>query len=193
MMIRSGLFVALLVLGGCTASAPSEPPASAGVVDLQRYQGTWYELARLPMFFQRNCAQSQAHYRLQDDGSIAVTNRCRTREGEWIEARGQAVAQQQGRTDRLWVSFDNWFSRLFPGVARGDYWVLYLEDDYQAVLVGNPNRDYLWLLARQPEVPAELRERLLAEAQARGYDTSALIWRVADAEVAPSLPAQSGQ
>lgn len=178
------LAVALLLgLAGCTSSAVSEPPATAGAVDLQRYQGTWYELARLPMFFQRNCAQSEAHYRLQEDGGIAVTNRCRTREGEWIEARGQAVAQQAGRTDKLWVSFDNWFSRIFPAVARGDYWVLYLEDDYQAVLVGNPNREYLWLLARQPQVSSELRERLLTEARARGYDTSGLIWRVADAEV----------
>jgi apolipoprotein D and lipocalin family protein len=177
--------LALALLAGCASSSAGAPPASAGQVDLQRYQGNWYELARLPMFFQRNCAQSEAHYLLQDDGSIGVTNRCRTLEGEWIEVRGRAVAQQAGRTDKLWVSFDNWFSALFPGVAKGDYWVLYLDQDYQHVLVGNPNREYLWLLSRTPQVSAETREQLLAEARARGYDTDALIWRVADAQIAP--------
>ncbi len=177
--------LALALLVGCASSSAEAPPASAGQVDLQRYQGTWYELARLPMFFQRNCAQSEAHYLLQDDGSIGVTNRCRTLEGEWIEARGRAVAQEAGSTDKLWVSFDNWFSALFPGVAKGDYWVLYLDQDYQHVLVGNPNREYLWLLSRTPQVSAETREQLLAEARARGYDTDALIWRVADAQIAP--------
>ena len=177
---------AALLLAGCTgSSSDSLAPNTVTSVDLKRYQGTWYELARLPMFFQRNCAQSEAHYLLQDDGSIGVTNRCRTLEGEWIEARGRAVAQQAGRTDKLWVSFDNWFSALFPGVAKGDYWVLYLDQDYQHVLVGNPNREYLWLLSRTPQVSAEIREQLLTEARARGYDTDALIWRVADAQIAP--------
>jgi apolipoprotein D and lipocalin family protein len=169
------------LLAGC-AGTPT-PPASAGQVDLQRYQGTWYELARLPMFFQRDCAQSEAHYRLQSDGGVAVTNRCRTLDNQWVEVRGQAVPQVAGRTDRLWVSFDNWFSELFPGVARGDYWVLYLDKDYQTALVGNPNREYLWLLSRQAVVSATTRERLLAEARARGYDTDALIWRMGDEQI----------
>ncbi len=70
-------------------------------------------------------------------------------------------------------------------MAKGDYWVLYLDQDYQHVLVGNPNREYLWLLSRTPQVSAETREQLLAEARVRGYDTDALIWRVADAQIAP--------
>ena len=184
-MRASVALLCLILLSGCVGGGRERPPETVGEVDLARYQGTWYELARLPMFFQRNCAQSEAHYLLQDDGSIGVTNRCRTLEGEWIEARGRAVAQEAGRTDKLWVSFDNWFSALFPGVAKGDYWVLYLDQDYQHVLVGNPNREYLWLLSRTPQVSAETREQLLAEARARGYDTDALIWRVADAQIAP--------
>lgn len=173
----------LLALTGC-ASVAQQDPRTAGSVDLQRYQGTWYELARLPMFFQRNCAQSEAHYQLRDDGRIGVTNRCRTLEGEWIEAQGYAEPQQAGRTDKLWVRFDNWFSNLFPGIAKGDYWILYLEDDYSMVLVGNPNREYLWLLARTPEVSETRRLRLLQEAEARGYDTSQLIWRQPDRAIA---------
>ena len=70
------------------------------------------------MFFQRNCVRSQANYRLQDDGSVAVTNRCETEDGEQQEARGEAVPQQQGKTDKLWVRFDNWFSNIFPGCKK---------------------------------------------------------------------------
>lgn len=134
-------FCAALLLSACVASGGAvAPPQTVGQVDLSRYQGTWYELARLPMFFQRNCAQSEAHYALQGDGTVAVRNRCQTLQGEWQEASGQAFAQQAGQTDKLWVRFDNWFSRLFPDLTRGDYWVLYLDDDYRVALVGNPDR-----------------------------------------------------
>ncbi|MBB2493829.1 lipocalin family protein [Pseudomonas sp. UL070] len=183
-----GLALSLLFAGlsGYAVSASSaEPPRTAGAVDLQRYQGTWYELARLPMFFQRNCAQSEAQYQLQEDGSVAVTNRCRTQAGEWQEAKGQAVAQVEGQTDKLWVRFDNWFSNLFPGLTKGDYWVLYLDASYQTALVGNPNLEYLWLLSRTPQVSAQTQAQLLDEARARGYDTSGLIWRTAESAITP--------
>ena len=106
-----------------------------------------------------------------------MRNRCKTASGEWQEAVGEAVPQVEGRTDKLWVRFDNWFSRLFPGLTRGEYWVLYLDDDYRTALVGHPNRKYLWLLSRTPEVDAATRERLLGVARGQGYDVSQLIWR----------------
>ncbi len=170
-----------LLLVGC-AGSPKNPPATEQV-DLQRYQGTWYELARLPMFFQRNCAQSEAHYRLQEDQSIQVINRCLTLDGDWEQVEGRAVAQQPGRTDKLWVRFDNWFANLFPNVARGDYWVLAVDDDYRTALVGNPNREYLWLLSPTPQVSQQTRERLLEEARSRGYAVDELIWRVPDGQL----------
>ena len=180
MRTLAGLCAALL-LSACVASGGAlAPPQTVEQVDLSRYQGTWYELARLPMFFQRNCAQSEAHYALQGDGTVAVRNRCQTLQGEWQEASGQAFAQQAGQTDKLWVRFDNWFSRLFPDLTRGDYWVLYLDDDYRVALVGNPDRQYLWLLSRTPQVSAKTREQLLSIARERGYATEGLIWRVAD-------------
>jgi apolipoprotein D and lipocalin family protein len=180
MRVFAGL-LAVAVLAGCANSGTGVvPPKTVETVDLQRYQGTWYELARLPMFFQRNCAQSEARYDLRDDGSIGVTNRCRTLEGEWQEARGQAMPQVAGETDKLWVRFDNWFSNLLSGVAKGEYWVLYLDDDYQTALVGHPNRDYLWLLGRTPHVAPAIRDKLLEVARGQGYDTAALIWRTPD-------------
>ena len=129
---------AILALAGCANSGTGsiqKPPPQTMQVDLQRYQGTWYELARLPMFFQRNCVQSEAHYGLRDDGRIDVTNRCRDKDGEWIEAKGVAEPQVEGKTDKLWVTFDNWASKLLP--IKGDYWVIYHDEDYRVALVGH--------------------------------------------------------
>lgn len=176
MRLAVALCSALLLIG-CAGPNPEGVPQTVGQVDLQRYQGTWYELARLPMFFQRNCVRSEAHYALQNDGSVAVTNRCETGDGEWEQAKGEAVPQQPGQTDKLWVRFDNWFSNLFPGLSKGHYWILYLDDGYNVALVGSPDRDYLWLLSREAEVDAATRDTLLEEARQRGYDTSELIWR----------------
>jgi len=172
---------AILALAGCansgTGSIPKPPPQTMQV-DLQRYQGTWYELARLPMFFQRNCVQSEAHYGLRDDGRIDVTNRCRDKDGEWIEAKGVAEPQVEGQADKLWVRFDNWASKLLP--IKGDYWVIYHDEDYRVALVGHPEHKYLWLLSRTPEVDQETRDKLLSVAREQGYVTSDLIWRQAD-------------
>jgi apolipoprotein D and lipocalin family protein len=172
---------AILALAGCansgTGSIPKPPPQTMQV-DLQRYQGTWYELARLPMFFQRNCVQSEAHYALRDDGRIDVTNRCRDKDGEWIEAKGVAEPQVEGKTDKLWVRFDNWASKILP--IRGDYWVIYRDEDYRVALVGHPEHKYLWLLSRTPEVDQQTRDKLLSVAREQGYVTSDLIWRQAD-------------
>ncbi|WNW12963.1 lipocalin family protein [Pseudomonas sp. DTU_2021_1001937_2_SI_NGA_ILE_001] len=180
---------ALIVLAGFLAigfahSADNLDPKTVGNVDLKRYQGTWYELARLPMYFQRDCAQAQARYLLQDDGSVAVSNRCRTLEGEWKEATGTATPQVAGKTDKLWVRFDNWFSRLLPWFTKGDYWVLYVDDHYKTAVVGNPNRKYLWLLSRTPDVPEWVKQELLGKARQQGYDTSRLIWRTPDSAIA---------
>lgn len=176
---------AALLLGGCAGTGgESLAPKTAGDVSLKRYQGKWFELARLPMYFQRDCAQSEAHYNLKADGTVGVLNRCRTLDDQWLRAKGTAQPQTAEHTDKLWVEFDNWFTRLVPGVARGDYWVLYVDERYQTALVGNPDRKYLWLLSRTQTVPAVVRESLLAKARQQGYDTSRLVWRVADRDIA---------
>ena len=178
-----GLLVAAL-LAGCTSPGKEAlAPRTVGSVDLERYQGTWYEQARLPMIFQRNCVQSEAHYSLKPDGNVAVLNRCQTADGQWEQAKGTARPQQAGKTDKLWVEFDNWVSALLPGVTKGDYWVLYLGDNYSTALVGNPDRRYLWLLSRSPQIDQQTRDELLSKAQQQGYDTTRLIWRTADADM----------
>lgn len=178
------VLTAAVALAGCANSGTGTvPPKTVAQVDLQRYQGTWYEQARLPMFFQRNCAQSEAIYSVQEGGTLGVTNRCRTFDGDVQQVQGQAVAQVPGETSKLWVRFDNWVSNLLPGLTKGEYWVLYLDDDYQTALVGHPNRQYLWLLTRDQELSAQNRATLLEEARSRGYDTRELIWRRTDAEM----------
>ncbi|WP_425500200.1 lipocalin family protein [Pseudomonas akapageensis] len=183
-LLLGGVFAALLLTGCANSGTGPVPPKTASKVDLKRYQGTWYELARMPMYFQRDCAQSEAHYTLKDDGTVGVLNRCVTMEGKLEEATGTATPQVPGKADKLWVVFDSWFSKLAPGVVKGDYWVLYIGDDYQTALVGNPNRTYLWLLSRKPQVTPLVREELLAKARQQGYDTKRLIWRVSDSNIA---------
>lgn len=177
--LRMSFLSLTIALSGCTTSG-SRPQPTTMQVDLQKYQGRWYEQARLPMFFQRDCIQSEAHYRLREDGRIDVTNRCKQNDGEWNEVIGIAEPQQPGSTDKLWVKFDNWFSRVAPDVAKGEYWVLYHDPDYQFALVGHPSREYLWILSRSPRINGARREQLVEVAKQQGYDPSQLIWRQAD-------------
>lgn len=184
--MRSCLLIVITwLLASCATNQAVPPPTTVENLDLARYQGTWYEIARLPMFFQRNCVQSQAQYSLASDGRVAVTNRCTTADGHWQTVSGHAFAQEPGNNGKLWVVFDNVFSRLFPGLAKGHYWVLYVDPEYRVALVGNPSRQYLWLLSRTPTLSIAVREKLLAYARNQGYDTQSLIWRKADSVVTP--------
>ena len=165
-----------LVLAGCSSSGSDAlAPKTVDNVDLKRYQGTWYEQARLPMFFQRNCAQSQAQYTLKPDGNVAVLNRCLTEDGEWQEAKGTATPQVPGKTDKLWVEFDNWVSTLLPGVTKGDYWVLRVDPEYQVALIGGPSHKYLWILSKKPHLDEAMYQSYLETARQYGYDLSKLI------------------
>ncbi|AIR88424.1 lipocalin family protein [Pseudomonas cremoricolorata] len=176
----------LLGLLSACATPVDDPlaPSTAGNVDLKRYQGKWFELARLPMRFQDACVQSEAHYNLKPDGSLDVLNRCRTLGDEWLRVEGHADPQSAGHNDKLWVEFDNGLSRLLPGLTRADYWILYVDERYRTALVGSPDRKYLWILSRTASVPAWEREHLLAKARQQGYDTKRLVWRTADRDIA---------
>lgn len=171
------------LLAACASGPREVPPLTAGNVDLKRYQGHWYEVARLPMFFQRKCAQSEANYHVMADGSVAVFNRCRTLDGKVEEATGTATPIKPGVTDRLEVRFDTWFSGVLPNVAKGPYWILYVDDDYKTALVGSPDRKYLWLLARKPDISAAQSEKLLRIAREKGYNLNRLVWRETDAHM----------
>jgi len=162
-----------------TLAYASEPLPTVPALDLQRYQGQWYEIARLDHWFQRGCTQSSAEYQLRDDGAVAVTNRCVTAKGKAKQAEGVAKPVA-GRPAQLGVSFGLISSWFVP--SDGNYWVIALDDDYQWVMVGHPNRKYLWLLSRTPELPAGIREQLTARADELGFPVDALRWETAKPE-----------
>lgn len=144
-------------------------------VDLDRYMGRWHQIALLPNRFQAMCeAETTATYSPLPDGRVRVVNACRDEGGTLQRAEG--VARLNAEYDdpaRLEVRFAPAWLGFLPFVW-GDYWILALEPDYSAVLVGAPDRDYLWVLARTPRIPRETYERLLDVARGQGFDVSAL-------------------
>lgn len=157
---------ALLALAGCATPGDAPPLATVASVDLDRYYGTWYEIAAIPNVFQRGCVATRATYGPRADGRIAVLNECRDGglDGEWRRIEGVAYPAAPGETSRLKVRF------FWP--FAGDYWILALDADYRYALVGHPSRDYLWILSRSPALEAATYERLVALAAAQGYDVS---------------------
>ena len=145
-------------------------PTTVDSVDLKKYAGTWYEIGRLPMYFQRNCTSDvTANYVEKTDASgIKVINQCQAKDGSNIIAEGLAKpADVTG--SKLKVTFLPSWIRWLP-VGRADYWVLARDADYKTALVGTPDKKYLWLLARSPNVSQETYTKYRQIAQQQGYD-----------------------
>lgn len=157
----------LLVLTACTPQSP--PPRTVEALDLARYSGTWYEIARYPNRFQRDCYSSVAIYSPKDNGRLEVRNRCRSGspEGPWREVTGVAWRADRQYPGRLKVRFFWPFS--------GPYWVMLLDRDYRWSVVGHPRRTYLWILARTPTIGDGLYRDLLGRIAELGYDPGKLI------------------
>jgi apolipoprotein D and lipocalin family protein len=145
-------------------------------LDLERYSGRWYEVARLPNRFQRRCvAEVTADYELQPDSSLRIVNGCRTGEGDHLRAEGKArLADRRGPASRLKVRFAPAVLSFLP-MVWADYWVLDLTDDYAAALVGTPDRRYLWVLSRTPTLDETVYQRLIETATRQGFDVSNLV------------------
>ncbi|WP_371322796.1 lipocalin family protein [Dechloromonas sp. ZY10] len=157
-----------------TAADRASPLPTIGQLDVPRYLGRWYEIARLPNRFQQACVgQSEADYEQQADGSLRVTNRCPLASGEINQAVG--LARQIGAADspKLQVRFAPAWLSFIPAVW-GNYWVVDLDPDYRWSIVSEPRREYLWLLAREPRLDAAPLSRLRQRLQALGFDPDAL-------------------
>ena len=167
----------LLGLALLASQAIAETPAltTIAALDVPRYMGTWYEIARTPNWFQKKCVgQSRADYQLQGDGSVQVINRCPLASGEMNEAIGQARQLGGPTSPKLEVRFaPAWLS--FIPAGWGDYWVVDIDEAYQWVIVSEPSRKYLWLLARQPRLTADLRQQLLQRLERLGFSTAQLL------------------
>ena len=162
----------LLALNSLFAAPPVQ---SVPQVDLQRYAGTWYELARLPNRFQDQCAGDvTATYAPNPDGSVQVVNRCRKHDGEMSESEGRATpAPGVASNAQLKVSFlPGWLQWLRLG--RGDYWVVMLDDDYRYAVVSEPGREYLWILSRTPTLDASTYDGIVDRLRLAGYPVDGL-------------------
>jgi apolipoprotein D and lipocalin family protein len=145
-------------------------------VDLSRYAGEWYEIARLPNGFQKKCADSvSANYTLRSDGSIRVVNSCRKQSGAFTTATGKAKIVDKTTNAKLKVTF------FWP--FYGDYWILDLGENYEYSVVGDSSRKYLWILSRTPQIDEGLYKQLLANMQRKGFDTTRMIRTVQPAAV----------
>jgi len=145
------------------------PLKTVPYVDLGRYTGVWYEIARYPNNFQRGCVGSRATYTLRDDGNISVLNECYDKafDGKLRFAKGKAWVVDKETNAKLKVSFFWLFA--------GDYWIIDLGKDYEYAVVGHPKRKYLWILSRTKEMDAVVYEGILSRLQEKEYDTSKLM------------------
>lgn len=152
----------------------SGPLTTVASLDVQRYMGTWYEIAKYPNWFQKKCvAETRAEYRLQVGGSVQVINRCRRENGDIDEAIGEARQIGPPTSAKLKVRFaPSWLS-LLPFVW-GDYWVVDLDESYQLVAVSEPKREYLWVLSRTPKVEPGIYAALLGRLKGQGFDLGRL-------------------
>ncbi|WP_455377954.1 lipocalin family protein [Petrachloros mirabilis] len=168
----------MLLMSACVAHESRNPLATAGSIDLARYTGKWYEIARLPMWAQRNCISSTAEYRLLDSGDVGVRNACVTKSGKQLDINGIATVVDRENHAKLNVVFDQWAARLVAWLSpseRGNYWILRIDSDYRWVVVGTPDREYLWILSRTPTIEEPVYRELVAFGQQLGFPTERLI------------------
>ncbi len=163
----------VLLLAAALPCIAAEPVRAVTDMDIDRYAGQWHEIAHLPVSFQKKCVGDiTATYSLRDDGRISVLNRCRLDDGSYVQAEGVARAVQ-GEPGKLQVRFaPDWLSWL--PLVWADYWVIALDPEYQWAMVGEPDRRYLWILSRTPDMPDSQLQALKAHAQAMGYDLAPL-------------------
>jgi apolipoprotein D and lipocalin family protein len=178
-LARAGRIVAAatlcLILTSCAGVNPKDALPTVPSVDLARYAGTWYEIARLPMWFQRHCVDSKAIYTRRSDGAVGVHNECMTDSGGVEQADGVATVVDDKTNARLNVVFDNYFARLFGSSREGNYWILALDGDYRTALVGTPDRRFLWILSRTPQLDDAIYQRLVEQARQLSFPVSDLI------------------
>ena len=172
--LKRGAIVALGAAALTSVALASDgKPQTVQQVDLVKYSGTWYEIARFPMYFQRKCASDvTATYGTLSNGNVSVLNQCRQADGEMMSSTGEASAVNSTNT-KLKVSFLPQGLRWIP-FTNGDYWVLKLDENYQTALVGGSNRKYLWILSRTPNLDEKTYQAYVAAAKHQGFDVSKL-------------------
>jgi apolipoprotein D and lipocalin family protein len=156
--------IGILVWQACR---PRKELAVVESVDLNRYQGRWYEIASIPLRFSRNCTCTFAEYTADPDGFVRVYNQCHNSKTGGIDSiRGKAFPKKESRNAILKVQF------FWP--FRGDYYIIHLDADYTHAMVGSPDRSTLWILSRSKTMPEAVYQACLAKATELGFDTGKL-------------------
>lgn len=169
MFIYSLIFLPLIFISCKTMDRNiMKPLETVDFVDINRYIGEWYEIARYEHRFQKGCVGSKATYTMRDDGKISVVNECfdNSSSGKLRSAKGKAWVVDKQSNAKLKVSF------FWP--FAGDYWVIDLGENYEYAVVGHPDRKYLWVLSRTPEMDENVYQSILDRLQKQEYDTSKL-------------------
>jgi apolipoprotein D and lipocalin family protein len=168
----SGFLILMTSMSGsaCNSTAPDSLPPLQTVskIDLNRYMGTWYEIASFPQRFQKGCVASMATYTLHQNGKVDVLNQCRneTLDGKLRTAKGSAWIVDKQTNAKLKVRFFWPFS--------GDYWIIELGSDYEYAVVGHPKRTYLWILSRTQQMDSRTYQGILERLKLQYYDISRL-------------------
>lgn len=163
-MKKNALLILLLcMVCGCTKLTVDNSVVDS--LDVNRYLGEWYEIARYDHRFERGMENTRAIYSMRDDGMIDVIN-TGVKDGERKESKGKAKLTDTPALLRV----------SFFGPFYSDYRVMMLDADYQYALIGSGSDDYLWILSRKPSLTDTVKQQVIMEAQRRGYDTSKLIW-----------------
>ncbi|WHT39602.1 lipocalin family protein [Myroides sp. mNGS23_01] len=178
---RSLLILFSFALFACGGRSIPEKAHAVEDFDVERYLGTWYEIARFDFYFERDLDNTTASYSLNEDGNVQVINRgFHIKDKEWKQAEGLAKFRGNKHVAELKVSF---FGPFYSG-----YNVIALDADYQYALVAGKSLDYLWILSREKTIPETVKQQYLTLAQEVGYDVSRLIWVNHNKEEQVSLP-----
>lgn len=161
------IICALLGLNACQTSQNSINNSTVPTLDLQRFMGRWYEIARYEHRFEKGMTHVSATYSLGDNGQIKVLNEG-IKEGKRKQIEGKAKQPDPQDPGKLKVSFFLWF--------YSDYYVLDIDEDYRYLLIGSSSDKYLWIMSREKSLPQETLDTLLEKLRARGYDTERLLF-----------------
>jgi apolipoprotein D and lipocalin family protein len=144
----------------------SQPLQTVPFVDLKKYAGKWYEIAAFPQRFQKGCHCTTAEYTLTDKGYVIVENRCNkdSINGKQSYIKGKAFVVEKSGNAKLKVQF------FWPFKAK--YWIIDLADDYSYAVIGHPNKKYLWILSRTPQMDETLYKQIIARIKEKGFDIS---------------------
>lgn len=162
------VWILAIFIGVQTQAAECDPLETVPYVDLNRYLGTWYEIASFPQRFQKGCVATKATYSLREDGKIDVLNECRidSFDGKLKQAHGFAKVVDKDTNAKLKVTF------FWP--FYGKYWIIDLDENYEYAVVGHPNRKYLWILSRSPQMNEQLYQEIVQRAEDKCFDTNKL-------------------